>query len=86
LDAVINLEMICHQFEFTADESVCAIAQLAQTGYLEPLEFEGDDPLFGLVANHAQVKLLNILGAALKVPQYRMAVITLILARERVAH
>ncbi|MEI6045622.1 MAG: hypothetical protein WCS37_14830 [Chloroflexota bacterium] len=82
-EAVVNVEMVCNLFECTMEESTKALAQLSQAGYLEPLEFDDEDPLFGLVAEPMRVQLLTTLEAAFKVPSYRMTVATLILARER---
>lgn len=82
-DAVVNVEMLCHQFALTCEESAGAIGQLARHGYVEPLELEGYDPLFGLVANPEPLEVITEFGAALKNPEYRMALATLILARNR---
>ena len=82
-DALVNVEMLCYQFDFCPAESCQAISQLAQAGYIEPLEFDSADPLFGLVVHSEQEALVTEFGAALKIPAYRMALATLILARER---
>lgn len=82
-DAVVNVEMLCYQFELDPVESARAIQRLAQAGYLEPLEFDAFDPIYAPVAHRHCQTLLAELGAALKVPEYRMALATLILARER---
>lgn len=84
-DAVVNVEMLCHQFDLTPEESAGAIGQLARHGYIEPLELEGYDPLFGVVATPEPLQLMIDFGEALKNPEYRMALATLILARERIA-
>lgn len=85
-DALVNVEMLCYQFDLCLEESCRAISRLAQVGYIEPLEFDSADPLFGLVVNHEQEALVTEFGAALKIPAYRMALATLILARERSVH
>jgi CheY-like chemotaxis protein len=83
LDAVINLEMLCYQFDLTLEESIQALERLARYGYIEPLEFEGFDQLYGVVAFKFQQALLAEFGAALRTPEYRMALATLVLARDR---
>ncbi len=85
LEAVVNVEMLYYQFGFNWEESLGAISQLAKGGYVEPLEFEGCDPLFGVVAWEGQSETLAELGWAMQLPEYRQAVATLILARERAA-
>jgi len=85
-DAVVNVEMLCHHFDLMPHESAAAIGQLARAGYIEPLEFEGCDPLFGPVADPQRLSLLTELALALAEPSYAMVVTTLVLARERTAH
>lgn len=82
-DAVVNLEMLCYMLDLDPLESAEAIRQMARAGYIEPLEFEEADPLYAPVAHADYLAILNDLSLALQVPEYRMALATLILARER---
>ncbi len=80
---VFNLESLWYMLGLSETQTEDLVKRLAQCGFIEPIEIGVDDPLWSAVAFPEKLDVLKHFHQALKVKEYRLALATLILARDR---
>jgi|GEM_PF-2438607 len=82
-DFVFNLESLWYMLGLNEGQTSELVKRLAGAGYIELIEDGVEDPLWSAVAFAEKLAILKRFHRALQVKEYRMALATLILARER---
>jgi hypothetical protein len=75
-----NREILWYLLDLEEWVAEIAIDSLARAGYIEPLEYDTTEPLWGLVAFSGKVGEFERFANAIKTPQYRLALATMLLS------
>lgn len=75
-----NQEILWYLLGLEEWEAEAAIQSLAKAGYIEPLEYDTSEPLWSLVAFPGKVAEFEGFATALKTPQYRLMLATMLLS------
>ncbi len=75
-----NQEILWYLLGLEEWEASNAIDSLAKAGYIEPLEYDTSEPLWALVAFPAKLSEFKRFANAIKTPQYRLMLATMLLS------